>query len=408
MQYHAPHFFAHSQPRPRFCIFRPGGTLAPLIPADELPSWLHICSWGSETVMDLQPVSLSYIPREGEYDVICHHCSSSVDSLHQSASDKNDDSPQSIKSCPGVFVKPMPDSESALAAPRAFSGVPWPVFGQPHFYPGVANPYLGYYMVGVPGMSTNPVTAPADMYKALGVMRTGSSDENSMPPGLQDPFQIPGPPRVDTSAASIGPTNDPMSCMSVPPEPNLEERNHAQGLPSLGSSEMELAAAIAASLCSVSRVNGSVASTRSLTAAVERLKQRQNKPVSRGASIHRSTILEAERKPPSRASSRGSRVHKVRSARRRRARLPRRRRRKLPEPQASSDVAEKAKLENAKPETLEPEEPESAEPTSEQVNSSTKRRERREKMARGRKDRYSKGGHWQQMAPKWSRAVPHR
>ncbi|KAJ5594152.1 uncharacterized protein N7459_000360 [Penicillium hispanicum] len=397
MQFQTPYMFAHAQPRPRFCIFRPGGLLAPLIPVDELPAWLQVCNWSPDTFMGLQPVSLSYIPREGEYDVICHHCSSSVDSLHQSISERNEDSPQSsgsqTKSCPGVFFKPTGDYDLSLAGPKVPPGFPLTSLGQPSFHSGVQNPFLGYYMFGMPNVSSNPVTAPVASHKPLSVVRSSSSDENSLVAGIQPSQRVSPPPRLDTPATSIDPQDVPVPCSAGIPSSNPDPGGDIRELPSLGPTEMKIAAAIAASLCSIAHTNESIASERSLTAAVEQLKKRQKKPVSRGPSLQKSTTSQSKPKPRSRASSRGSKVHRVHSAARRRARVRRRRRANKPRQSEQASPTTKDPVQDDKPE---------------QVNSSTKRRERREKMAKGRREQEAKSRYWHEMIPSWSSTVPHR
>ncbi|KAJ5565951.1 hypothetical protein N7535_007589 [Penicillium sp. DV-2018c] len=85
--HHLPSLYV--RPRPRFCILRPGGFWTPLIPLDELPHWLEICNWAPDLQVGMYPASMSYMPREGEYDVVCHNCAHSNASLHQSVSERD-------------------------------------------------------------------------------------------------------------------------------------------------------------------------------------------------------------------------------------------------------------------------------------------------------------------------------
>ncbi|KAL4779375.1 hypothetical protein BJX76DRAFT_90768 [Aspergillus varians] len=83
------------QPFPKFYIVRPDGRHVPLIPLDELPSWLQIgfLDWNDPKLyMFMIPATTSIVPREGEYDVICQYCLNSVDNtLHRSASESGND-----------------------------------------------------------------------------------------------------------------------------------------------------------------------------------------------------------------------------------------------------------------------------------------------------------------------------
>ncbi|KAL4921785.1 hypothetical protein BDW62DRAFT_197491 [Aspergillus aurantiobrunneus] len=83
------------KPFPKFFILRPDGKHVPLIPLDELPSWLQVgfLDWNDPYLyMFMVPATDRIVPREGEYDVICQYCLSSVDNmLHRSASETGND-----------------------------------------------------------------------------------------------------------------------------------------------------------------------------------------------------------------------------------------------------------------------------------------------------------------------------
>ncbi|PWY68262.1 hypothetical protein BO83DRAFT_400720 [Aspergillus eucalypticola CBS 122712] len=81
------------QPFPNFYVYRPGYMVVPLIPLDELPSWIQVgdFDWGDSSLYEaMLPASFNCFPRIGEYDVICHHCYKNVDSYHRSVSERSD------------------------------------------------------------------------------------------------------------------------------------------------------------------------------------------------------------------------------------------------------------------------------------------------------------------------------
>lgn len=85
-----------AQPVPKFCIFRPEGRFTPLIALDELPSWLWVRG-ADQFHPFLQPqmvlASRGMVPRDGEYDVVCRNCYSTIDNLHRSVSQSYGPSP---------------------------------------------------------------------------------------------------------------------------------------------------------------------------------------------------------------------------------------------------------------------------------------------------------------------------
>lgn len=104
------------QPFPKFYIYRPDQSHIPLIPVDELPSWLTFdrIDWEDASLLNsMLPASLYPFQRDGEYDVICHNCSSNVDTLHRSVSERDD----------------HPNAGAAPAASdlRSFSRPLWPL-----------------------------------------------------------------------------------------------------------------------------------------------------------------------------------------------------------------------------------------------------------------------------------------
>lgn len=377
---HYPSPLYNHQPRPRFCIFRPGGLLAPLIPIDELPAWLQISNWTPDMFMGLQPVSLSYIPREGEYDVICHHCSSSVDSLHQSLSERNEDSPQSTdsqtKSCPGAFVT-GPIGEAPSTMPNVPYQVPYQLLGQPPFHATLQNPFLGLYMFempGMPGMPTN-VTGSVPLEKLQNFVPSRSSSTESLQSETQQ--SVCGLPKTGPGTGT--------------PATSVDLREN-DTLPDLSpDTQKKISQVIAASLCSVEAAE-SIASTRSLTAMVEHLKRhmaekgRSSKPgekyVIAGGTNSNLPHTQGKSKK-SRARSGAQRQTKGRRRRRRRAKN-------------TANIV--SRVDNARG----PGNPE-------QVNSSTKRRDRRERMDRQKEMNDSGGQYWHMMmVPSKGSGAPHR
>ncbi|KAL4870789.1 hypothetical protein BDV12DRAFT_194991 [Aspergillus spectabilis] len=154
------------QPFPKFYIVRPDGKHVPLIPLDELPSWLQVgfMDWNHPNLyMFMIPATISVVPREGEYDVICQYCISSVDNtLHRSASESGQDavtpSPIQRQKVPNdidiAAIIPqqttndykLPDVsylfENGKVSPKSF-----PILQQPPFYSSLQRPIVGMCFV---------------------------------------------------------------------------------------------------------------------------------------------------------------------------------------------------------------------------------------------------------------------
>lgn len=405
MFHQTPYSLSYSQvqPRPRFCIFRPGGRLAPLIPADELPSWLHIGNFGPDLAAALQPVSLSFIPREGEYDVICHHCSSSVDSLHQSTSERNSDSqsPQSTtsqtRSCPGAFFTQAIDCDvQAVVQPIGITG-------QASVQTAVQNPYLGMYMLQMQSIPSNVMPSvmrtPAAMEKARDIASTCShigSDlfEKTYPQGenqtsgsdadsersvpATEKTALPAPAkRVDSPDPRVDHISSPNSRTGFDPAAEIASRIR-ESAPKDDSHD------------TMTALEESIASTRSLTVAVLRLGQLMEE-----GKIRRPSNFDLERlhrtgfKGDSNARPRAPSVHVPTK----RVRVRHRRRR--------ADKPDKSKCKPDAPKVNE-------EPKPEQENSATKRRERRQKLNRGKKDTGSPSRFAHMTAMQNGHEPPHR
>ncbi|OJJ60774.1 hypothetical protein ASPSYDRAFT_87351 [Aspergillus sydowii CBS 593.65] len=190
--YRSSSFSPMWQPFPKFYIVRPDAKQVPLIPLDELPSWLQIgfLDWNDPNLyMFMIPSTTSVVPREGEYDVICQYCLNSVDNtLHRSASESGNDAASSIcathnrqkatkspsavdiaalvpqtvdnhKRLPGLSY--IPGSDKFVPIPTSYPG---PLLQQPPFDSALQRPIIGMcllrvaeFMWGlVPTMSSQP------------------------------------------------------------------------------------------------------------------------------------------------------------------------------------------------------------------------------------------------------------
>lgn len=147
------------QPFPKFYIIRPDGSLTPLVPVDELPKWVSFANWDPEDIgmySNMWAASLNSIPREGEYDVVCHHCFAQVDGHHRSVSEQSDISapaPTPVLTygdaigTPGSCVMQAPDPASSQ-----ITAVPFlPAFiKQPPFHANLYSPFVGMCFVKFP------------------------------------------------------------------------------------------------------------------------------------------------------------------------------------------------------------------------------------------------------------------
>ncbi|KAJ6111793.1 hypothetical protein N7523_007854 [Penicillium sp. IBT 18751x] len=401
-----PAYYDLPRPCPRFCIFRPGGQIAPLIALDELPSWFQVyCNIGVDMIMGLQPVTLTYIPRDGEYDVICHNCSPSVSLNHRSRSERDEDSPKLIpaesQGCTGAFIPPIADAHLPGVGIKIPLAEPFPLMEQPLRDPAVQTPFGAACMYNLATLNANILGASATLTKGL-VLPTQSSSASDPLPGVSPDSSKSSQPDVKASVtaslanvarrASIGKMeNQHHSGPTTPIDPPLPASLHStphspmDSLSSFGHhgvinspAELEaIASAIAASICGQSPAE-SLASEVSLTAAVEFLKKRKGiTSLSRRASLHRNggpqngTILKAHGPiGPVRKIHTATGGRQVQGGRRRTGKPKRRK------PKSSDKSTEKI--------TRAPCE-------QEQVNASTKRRDRREKLQQRQSEATSYG-----------------
>lgn len=235
------------QPFPKFFVIRPDGKHVPLVPLDELPSWLQIgvLDWNDPSLyQSMIPATVSVVPREGEYDVICRYCLISVDRMvHKSASelDNESDSTWPSYSCRGM-PRSLNANDIAALVPRTvdrhetlttFSWSPEadrachspfaPFLQQPPFYSNLQSPFVGICFSPCPRWirnhipflrrqqsSTNPGEGSynSDLPPLLGNQHQGAlggspSTQSQQQQGPQGPQGPPGP------AGPAGPPGPP-------------------------------------------------------------------------------------------------------------------------------------------------------------------------------------------------------
>ncbi|KAJ5998674.1 hypothetical protein N7451_006484 [Penicillium sp. IBT 35674x] len=305
------HFIRPQQLHPRFCIFRPGGVPTPLIAIDELPSWLQISNPSPDTYIGLQPVSPSYIPREGEYEVTCINCSSSVSSVNHSMSDRNEDvqSPQSSasanKSCTGTSCNGTGENAAAITISKFPIGFN---IGNPAFDATRQSPVIGLYSTSRSPLAPQNIPLPSSIVStasqpsSFGESILGSDVE----PSKSDRSDTPTTSADSSKGTSIASTRSLASAVDRP-----REKKRLKG-------------------SSADSSNGtSIASTRSLTAAVGRLRQKiKLKGSSCQASFHRK-VHKAALADSDAVWHKSSKYHRVDPGSPRMTKLPRRRRTRL-------------------------------------------------------------------------------
>lgn len=303
--------------------------------------------------VEMHAVSSELIPREGEYDVVCHHCSCSVDSLHQSVSERNADSPRSPASqtkCPSCFGNPPEVSASLPEELKASRKLPLPAFtDSPHN--AVRHSPFGSKL-DEHGKVINTVPASAAFPKLLSPQSDPISISDPSPEA--SPNSLQESPMINSSIqASLF---DAISRCNFAREAENKPVAHT---PVVDHERKMVSVAIATSLCGKS-VNESLASTRSITAAVQRYQEVRSRVPQRVISNASIKTCRSRSSSIFTAHTAASRPHvKIRRRRRRRA-----------------DKGKASK-------------PPSAVVPEERVNSAAKRRARREKMAARRRDRGS-------------------
>ncbi|OQE37222.1 hypothetical protein PENCOP_c010G07260 [Penicillium coprophilum] len=364
-----------ARPRPRFCILRPGGFWTPLIPLDELPDWLEICNWAPDLYMGMYPASMTFIPREGEYDVFCHHCSHRVDSLHQSVSEREAPSVApsnaasngtSSKDCSERQVSPNAYHADAVSLPTVLHrGSPEHFLEQPPFSAMLQTPFVGMCVVDMNSQYPDIAQDTAGLKRRMSI-------ENSISSQIFAAVGIGSPP---LSVANSGNSRRPDS-----PYPHAHDSGYFGKPKRVESLRNESVA---------SMQSGSVASTRSLTvAAIEQMKRMRRRRLSRGSSLLASISIAGATNLSQVSGSKISKVSSIRIISKRRPKVILRRRR------AEERKARKPKSETSIEARLKPE----------QSNSATKRRDRRERMMKHRKqsDRGKQPYRNMMQIPHWS------
>ncbi|KAJ5455098.1 hypothetical protein N7475_010219 [Penicillium sp. IBT 31633x] len=374
------------RPRPRFCILRPGGFWTPLIPLDELPHWLEICNWAPDIHMGMYPVSMSYMPREGEYDVVCHHCAHGVDSLHQSVSERE------AWSVPASNTASSKSSSEPQRAPKVQHGgaaifptlksAPNQILEQPPFGAMLQTPFVGMCVVD---MHSQYPHIPADPH----VPRRRMSIENSTQPPLFA-VNVGSPPLSMASSGNARRNDSSQPGNPCPPHTHDGSLGKPQCVDTLQNG----------SIASIK--SASIASTRSLTAAaMQQMERMRKRRFSHESSVHGSTPTGAKNLSQVSASkvskvsktskaSKASKVPSIRVISRHRRRVLMRRRRAEAR-KASKSPQSGVSTQSSKRKT-------------EQPNSATKRRDRRERMMERRRqsDRGKQPYRNMMRIPNWS------
>ncbi|KAJ5124261.1 uncharacterized protein N7515_008086 [Penicillium bovifimosum] len=374
------------RPRPRFCILRPGGFWTPLIPLDELPHWLEICNWAPDIQLGMYPASMSYMPREGEYDVVCHHCAHGLDSLHQSVSERDAFSVPSTKSSSEPHG-PHPEPQQGAKAQRRDSvlvptkGHPAQILEQPPFGGVLQAPFAGMCMVDMHSQYSNHSADPRPVGRRMSI------ENAAAPPSFGR--HVGSPPLSMASSGNARRTDTPYPGSPGPQHAHAEffgkpQRDRVNSLKNESTVSMQ---------------SGSVASAPPLTAAaIQRMDRMRRRRYSRGSTLHGSLSIKSGITPSQVSLSQLSKVSQVSKAskiskasmasmasRSSFIVLSRRRRRIILRRQRAE-----ARHDLKHPVSTGSSEAPAPKPKPEQSNSATKRRERRERMMQ-RKNQTDRG-----------------
>ncbi|PYH89849.1 hypothetical protein BO71DRAFT_97517 [Aspergillus ellipticus CBS 707.79] len=233
------------QPFPAFYIYRPGHIIVPLIPLDELPSWIQVgdFNWKNSELYDsMLPASFHCYPRLGEYDVICHHCYAHVDGYHRSVSERSDstassrapDSPPKLE-VPALAagVVSVVDAEMAGDLKAVLPPIPCSL-KQPPFYANLNSPFVGMCMFNCPRWVTSvcPILAKRDGDGGTRLQNRGTTNPpetnppdtnppDTNPPDTNPPGGTQGNPTQDQSQNNTNPDAiTPLDPNVVLPEPD--------------------------------------------------------------------------------------------------------------------------------------------------------------------------------------------
>ncbi|KAE8382844.1 hypothetical protein BDV26DRAFT_288147 [Aspergillus bertholletiae] len=262
------------QPFPNFYIIRHQGPLVPLIPLDELPSWLQVGYWDwndTSLYSAMAPVSSSPIPRIGEYDVICHYCSASLDILHRSVSgqspfqcdlplpphnNSNDIFfPYSLQDIPPPPPPPPPPTSSRTSSPvtalkQPLSSTPsLACFSEPPYYSNLRDPFVGACLVNFKvccqkllRCRSSVTASPAGSQQGLaGGAGNDNNNNNNNNNGNEEgsgngtgngpPSGLPPPPAAAAASTAASKTPSPLKLPGpvVPPSSGLDQGRIVQG-----------------------------------------------------------------------------------------------------------------------------------------------------------------------------------
>lgn len=211
------------QATPQFFICRPEGRVTPLVAVDQLPSWLWIRGADRANPNAMISAFRGMVPREGEYDVVCRNCYSTIDNLHRSTSQRYDG--------PAPPPAPSPPLKQACR----FSGARGPLYKTDcSLIPGastyfrlpfvdlsgvnacVQNPYVGMCLLECPWpLNTSRLASvfPASMAAKGPFSPVGSesSSESKLNPEAADfkpldlpaPYALPSPTRAHPLDSTI-------------------------------------------------------------------------------------------------------------------------------------------------------------------------------------------------------------
>ncbi|OQD81871.1 hypothetical protein PENANT_c024G08237 [Penicillium antarcticum] len=394
---------AQSAVHTRFCILRPEGHWSPLIPLDELPSWLQICNWTPDMHMSLYPVSMSFIPREGEYDVTCNHCLLGVDPQHKSVSERGPSSASSraarVKNFPVQCYSPPKMQPEPRTMATEF-GLTYGILGQPPFHSMLQSPLVGMCLVDMHAQEEELAVVSDGIPPRMGAensVPSGSSDQTSAGVGLSPALHA-GPDNSGDPSLSAG------SSRNVPqkPRPDILKR-HSR--PTSGHDDQWIGTP--RRVLSL-RGDGpaSAHSAAAMAAALAKhMQRRRSRRISRTSSLHRRTTTGAGTvvsgvqttdayTPKPRISKVPSMRVKVKSKARHKVRMHR---------QVAEDQRAPISLAiSPKPLSV----VEVPKPKPEQPNAATKRRDRRERLMRRRNHTDRGSRYWHMMKiPNWQTGV---
>ncbi|KAJ6027226.1 uncharacterized protein N7446_004174 [Penicillium canescens] len=396
-----PMFFATPQPvhqppaQPlvrRFCILRPEGLWSPLIPLDELPSWLQVCNWTPDMHVGLYPVSMNFIPREGEYDVVCHNCFNSVDSLHQSVSERGPSSASSratrAKTCPVQCYSP-PKMQPETGTMATEFGVTYGILGQPPFHSMLQSPLVGMCLVDVHSRDGELAVVSDGVSQKMGVENSvpSQSSDQSCASAQSCPAHPPGPVNLCDSPLSFGSSrNLPERVSKAVISKRHSRPPHAHDDKWVGTPRRVLSLRDDSSASSHSAV-------AMAAALAKHMQRRRSRRISRTSSLHQSAIADADIVAPWTLISKAPSI-RVRSKGRRRVRM---RRQPAEEQRVSMSPSISPKSDNIV---------EVQKPKPEQPNAATKRRDRRERLRRRRNHTDRGSRYWHMMKiPNWRAGV---